>query len=498
MSKDEFILKINNSKVDFTNIKGGIKREDIKDEKMQTIFDSVDTDRNHELSDTEINTFFGLVKEQAQKHNSKNLGNKEYKKLLKQLEENGITIENTDKNTFLQFLSDLKQASEKSAEASEATSQEAQQATNEEKDKSEERENLSNKTTKVIVQLSETPEKLAEKFDCTADEIKELNKNKLMKNGKWFRAGDEIVIPKEIAPELLEGRKSSKEVNEEYRQLMIKRRAKKSPVQNNGGNNAPNPAGGNQGNAAEQKFTTEQIKTTVIFNRYSETQIKRYKEEGLKIAAGEKGIETLNSQNVAYAIVHDDKYAGTKTAELIFNNLVKRMVNLGIFVRGKDYGTFASLSKLPAEKQNAVIHSYALRIRNKDSEHLNAPKEAEKQKKVFDEANKFLVDMANSKNHLGAKKWLDNDENVAYAVLEDGREIKASIRNGDIDGIFITYRTNHGDLNYDVYHTPTRSYINPHFDHSWRNGNAGHDSNFNELKKVAEAIFADFLNKEKS
>ena len=38
MSKDEFVLKINKVKVNFSDIKGGIKKDDIKDEKMKTIF----------------------------------------------------------------------------------------------------------------------------------------------------------------------------------------------------------------------------------------------------------------------------------------------------------------------------------------------------------------------------------------------------------------------------------------------------------------------------
>ena len=51
-----------------------------------------------------------------------------------------------------------------------------------------------------------------------------FDKDKLINNGSAFRAGDEIISPREIPASELEGRKTSEEVNNEYARLLHKSR----------------------------------------------------------------------------------------------------------------------------------------------------------------------------------------------------------------------------------------------------------------------------------
>ena len=81
---------------------------------------------------------------------------------------------------------------------------------------------------KIIVQNGETPESLGKKFGCSAQDI--INANQQAWNGKWFKVGTKIVIPKVISPDdkNLQGRKSKRDAEAEWS-------ASKSK-------NSPNPA----------------------------------------------------------------------------------------------------------------------------------------------------------------------------------------------------------------------------------------------------------------
>ena len=79
-------------------------------------------------------------------------------------------------------------------------------------------------TTGIIVQNGETIEQLAKKFNCSADDLKEVNKE-ILGDKKYFNAGDEIKIPKELeadAPEL-QGRKDKAGVETEYKEIQAEK-----------------------------------------------------------------------------------------------------------------------------------------------------------------------------------------------------------------------------------------------------------------------------------
>lgn len=73
MAKDYF-LKIKKELVNLSQIKEGIKKDDIaKNEKFASIFSAIDIDKEGDgkdvLSQNELNTFFNLVHEEAKKQN---------------------------------------------------------------------------------------------------------------------------------------------------------------------------------------------------------------------------------------------------------------------------------------------------------------------------------------------------------------------------------------------------------------------------------------------
>ena len=80
-------------------------------------------------------------------------------------------------------------------------------------------------TKGIIVQNGESVEALAKKFGCSADEIRELNKD-LLKNNQ-FLVGTEIKLPGEIeaGDKRLSGRKSADEAKAEYARDAAKREA---------------------------------------------------------------------------------------------------------------------------------------------------------------------------------------------------------------------------------------------------------------------------------
>lgn len=87
------------------DLKGGIKKEDIKDEKMRSIFEALD-DGNNILEQKEIDALNAKVQEAAAKDgDATNLSNREARKLIKSLGLKGFKVED-----LFNFLSTVKQA----------------------------------------------------------------------------------------------------------------------------------------------------------------------------------------------------------------------------------------------------------------------------------------------------------------------------------------------------------------------------------------------------
>ena len=87
------------------DLKGGVKKEDIKDEKMRSIFEALD-DGNGILEEKEVNQLNAKVQEAASKDgDATNLSNKEAKSLIKSLGLKGFKVEDV-----FRFLSTVKAA----------------------------------------------------------------------------------------------------------------------------------------------------------------------------------------------------------------------------------------------------------------------------------------------------------------------------------------------------------------------------------------------------
>ena len=87
------------------DLKGGVKKEDIKDEKMRSIFEALD-DGNGILEEKEVNQLKAKVQEAASKDgDATNLSNKEAKSLIKSLGLKGFKVEDV-----FRFLSTVKAA----------------------------------------------------------------------------------------------------------------------------------------------------------------------------------------------------------------------------------------------------------------------------------------------------------------------------------------------------------------------------------------------------
>lgn len=82
--------------------------------------------------------------------------------------------------------------------------------------------------TKIIVQNGESIGRIAKHFDVEADEVIELNSDKVKGRGskRYFLVGEEVVIPKELEADdaKLRGRKSKEETEADYNDLMARRR----------------------------------------------------------------------------------------------------------------------------------------------------------------------------------------------------------------------------------------------------------------------------------
>src|SRR5574344_1485906 len=86
--------------INLKNVKSGIKKEQIQDAKMQTIFDMADKDKNGILTDNEITAFQTNIEKAAK---DDNLSKREAKKFLKSNGEKKL-----NENDLYEFLNKVK------------------------------------------------------------------------------------------------------------------------------------------------------------------------------------------------------------------------------------------------------------------------------------------------------------------------------------------------------------------------------------------------------
>ena len=100
----------NAGKININNLKAGIKKEQIQhDEKLQKLFDAVDTHKDGVLDDNEIEQFKKQILEQA---GNDKLSNREANKFLKNLKMEHIT-----KEDLFEFIETLSQEGENITES---------------------------------------------------------------------------------------------------------------------------------------------------------------------------------------------------------------------------------------------------------------------------------------------------------------------------------------------------------------------------------------------
>ena len=504
MSK-EFRLKINNEMVNLSNIKGGIKREEFKDNQaMLNIFDALDKDGGQKdgvLSGSELTSFFGMVQHQAQKHKSTNLGDREYKHLLKDLKEKGIDLGKVSKDTFLSFIAGLDKASKKPA-TQEVVEEPKVEQENVSQDLVGDKDvgDVDDFTEAVLPQKPATLPKVSQpkawKGASPTEALGNLNEQDDYNADKVL---NKLMSTYDIKPEEVQMDKLKEDLikynpsifdkdgnvyaNVEWNKLDFPKNAgelyktgveppkvePRQPVNRKSAAGGGDNGGKGAGNTAvTQTFTTDDIKVTVPQTEQSKYAklIDGYRKDGEKLHDSLKTgrTEGLTTNNIAYAFQKDIHFGPNSkgVAKKVFSLLYSRMAQLNLLEKGKDCRSYDRFSKMSFKEQDALLHNYRNRIVTKEREALRAENERvakanarPAQQKMLDEANELLVNAANNAAKFKAEDFeLDEDNNSIKLKLDDGKYIKANFNevDGKILGIDIGHTNEDGDGVTDVYY----------------------------------------------
>lgn len=539
MSK-EFRLKINNQMVNLSNIKGGIKREEFENNQaMLNIFNALDKEGGQQdgvLSDSELTSFFGMVQRQAQKHKSTNLGNREYKHLLKDLEREGINLSNVSKDTFLNFIADLVNASNKTEQ--QQVVEEQQEVKEEPKSQVAEQGNESDDSatavrpqkpatlqkvsrpnawkgaspTEALGQLDENEhnnadkvlDKLLQTYDINPEEVQmgKLKEDLIMYNPSIFAKDGNVYVnvewskldfPKNAGDLYKNGVEPPKV---EPRQPVNRRPAA------GGGDDGGNGGNGGGNTAVTQTFTTDDIKVTVTKTEQSKYAklIDGYRKDGEKLHDSLKTgrTEGLTTNNIAYAFQKDIHFGPNSkgVAKKVFSLLYSRMAQLNLLEKRKDCFSYERFSKMSFKEQDALLHNYRNRIVTKERETLRTENKRvansnarPARQKMLDEANELLVNAANNAAKFTTTDFeVAEENNYIKLKLDDGKYIKAYFNevDGKINDIYIGHTDEAGDDVTDVNYDTSKGIV-------YQVGNKyelkvqGYE--FGKMQEVAKAIF---------
>lgn len=194
--------------VNFRDIKEGIKKEEIAKE-FWTIFDKIDTSKDNILQGNELERFLNAVEERAKRHNEKNLGFWEYRRVRKNLKNptDGaptIDLKGVKKKDLLAFINNLAHPIKPNTEQ---PAQEQQGQVDQEKGLQQEKAPVQDKGNQKVVKKGgvvqqkkvvkaregDTLENIAEKNGVSVEDIKRANPNL----GDAVKVGDEVTIPTE-------------------------------------------------------------------------------------------------------------------------------------------------------------------------------------------------------------------------------------------------------------------------------------------------------------
>ena len=244
--------------VDVNAFKENVKKEQIKDAKMQQIYDAIDSNKDGVIDKKELENFQKSIFTAA---GNDRLSKREAKSLLKDMNLRGL--KGNDLLNFLNTLSQLPEEAEQVPQQTEPAVVErkpvetpvnnkpleqkpVEEAVQEENpDKYGKTKTVDGKTysvtydgegntTGIIVQNGESIAMLAKKFGCSVQEIIDANPD-LVKgkgNNKYFLVGAEIKIPKELEPDdkALQNRQSKKEAIAAYEVFDNKKKAEAAEV----------------------------------------------------------------------------------------------------------------------------------------------------------------------------------------------------------------------------------------------------------------------------
>lgn len=237
--------------VDLNSFNQNIKKEQVKDKKMQKIYDAIDFNKDGKIDKQELTEFKKSIFTAA---GNDRLSKREAKKLLKSIGLNDI--KGKEMLEFLKTFSELEEekpvvetppaaTAEPKKEIKEEVIQkppvqEEVPPKEENPDKYGKTKTVDGKTysvtydgegntTGIIVQNGESIGMLAKKFGCTVEDIINANPD-LVKgkgNNKYFLVGAEIKIPKELEPDdkALQNRQSKREAIAAYELFDNKRKA---------------------------------------------------------------------------------------------------------------------------------------------------------------------------------------------------------------------------------------------------------------------------------
>lgn len=262
---------------------------------------------------------------------------------------------------------------------------------------------------------------------------------------------------------------------------------------------------GNKKPVSQSEADYNNIKVTIPETRFASNQVKailKNQKIGESLAAKlRKGNSRgINKDNVAYALNKVPNLSfGPNSQELakyLFQQLVDKMDGLEK-LSPNDCSDVKKFAKLSYGEQRKLLQNYKDRIINEESEIIYKDKSYReyqnknqaKIQKTFDDANRFLADVAN----MEEKPDIQTLKNGAkQAKLPDGRYINVNYYKGEIETIMISYNTtknNQGQDEIEVLYEKEMASYNIDKNRVSYDGTIYSGYDFEKLKAVAEKIF---------
>lgn len=253
--------------------------------------------------------------------------------------------------------------------------------------------------------------------------------------------------------------------------------------------------------SAQTSSTTvkaEDIKVTVkpMYMPECAKEIIEGQKEGIAIREEIKqgNLQNLNSFNVSTAVAgltFKDNQRGRESAKIVFEKLIERMHDTGLIKYGAEKN-WEEVAQLSMNEINKLIQEYRKRIYDMEIQEVKNAAEEKKYhnsnikeiQQTFDEANEFLVEVAN----MSEKPKIKTRQNgCKTCTLPDGREINVNYYKGEISSISICPNTGMTEFSIE-YNAYWAHYNTKESNNKWEGGiGSGYD--FDKIKAIVEKIF---------